>query len=118
MALAVPLAIAWVSYTQWMWLAVQYSLVMAEDAEIDTRPSLLVSSRMRVTAMVTADETSPATMSTLPRSIHSRVVLAPTSGLLRSSALRTTILAPLTWPPKSSTAMFRASSPPGPPRSR
>ncbi|MOA15425.1 hypothetical protein D3C78_1355810 [compost metagenome] len=106
------------SYTQWMWLGVQYSLVIAEEAEIDTRPRRLVSSRMRVTAMVTAEETRPATMSTLPWSIHSRVVLAPTSGLLRSSALRTTIFAPLTCPPKSSTAMFSASRPPGPPRSR
>jgi branched-chain amino acid transport system substrate-binding protein len=47
-----------------------------------------------------------------------KAVLAPTSGLFRSSALKMTIFLPSTWPPKSSTAIFSASRPPGPERSR
>ncbi|MNI81282.1 hypothetical protein D3C73_1378820 [compost metagenome] len=101
-----------------MWLGEQYSLVRLEAAAPEISASFPDCSTTLLAASTTEDATMPVTMSTLRSSTHWRTVLAPTSGLFRSSALNTTIFLPLTWPPKSSMAMFNASRPPGPDRSR
>ncbi len=91
---------------------------MLEAAAPEISASLPPCSTTLLAASTTELATMPVTMSTLRSSIHWRTVLAPTSGLFRSSAWKTTIFLPSTVPPKSSTAIFSASRPPGPERSR
>ena len=95
----------------------QAAPVSSVVAAPETRNTRSFSLTISVTASAT-DEVGTSTMtSTSWTSIHSRTMFEPTSGLFWWSAESTSIGAPLTLPPKSSTAIRAASTEPWPARS-
>ncbi|KAF1056390.1 MAG: hypothetical protein GAK34_00316 [Delftia tsuruhatensis] len=97
-----------------MAVGAQCSLVRMSEAP-PVLITILPRSRARLlTAMATAVLLLSTIRSTPSRSNQVRAWVAPTSALFWWSAQTTSIFLPSTWPPKSATAIFAASTEPRP----
>src|SRR5260221_5383498 len=97
-----------------MAVGAQCSLVRMSEAP-PVLITILPRSRARLlTAMATAVLLMSTIRSTPSRSNQVRAWVAPTSALFWWSAQTTSIFLPSTWPPKSATAIFAASTEPRP----
>ena len=95
----------------------QASPVSSVVAAPETRNTRSFSLTISLTASATDEVGTSTITSTSSTSIHWRTMFEPTSGLFWWSAESTSIAAPSTLPPKSSTAMRAASTEPWPARS-
>src|SRR5512147_1276220 len=114
MALPVPLASIQVSYVQWMVFGEQALPVRSEVAAPETRNALPFLRVISLTASATEEVGTSKIASTLSTSYHWLAMLEPTSGLFWWSAPTTSTFMPFFAAPKSSTAIFAATTEPGP----